>query len=51
VIGADIVLVDGLLDEPETQGLRVEAVVARRVGGDGGEMMDAGELHEVKPSR
>jgi hypothetical protein len=45
VIGRDVVLVHRLLDQPHAHHLRVEPQIARRVGGDRGEMMDAGELH------
>ena len=51
VIGADVVLVDGLLDQPQAERCGIELQVAGRVGGDGGEMMDAGELHDVASSR
>src|SRR5690606_10223692 len=44
MIGAGIVLVDGLFHQPEAQRLRVEAQVLRRVGGDCGQMMYAREL-------
>jgi len=46
VIRGNIVLVAGLLDQPHAEHLRVELHVAGGVGGDGGQMMDAGELHE-----
>ena len=45
VIGRNIVLIHRLLDQPHAHDLRVETQIARRVGGDGGQMMDAGELH------
>ena len=45
VIGAGVVLVDGLLDHPHAHRAGVEALVARRVGRNRGQMMDAGELH------
>ena len=45
VIGADVVLVDGLLDQPEAEDARVEIDVLRRLGRDRREVMDAGELH------
>lgn len=51
VVGRDVVLVDGLLDQTQSQHLRVEGVVPRRVGGDGSEMVDAGELHGGPPER
>ena len=50
VIGAHVVLVDGLLDEPHSQSLRVEGVVARRIGRDGGEMVNSSQLHGAFPS-
>jgi hypothetical protein len=46
VIGADIVLVDGLLDETHTEIARIERTVPACVGGDGCQMMDSGELHD-----
>ena len=46
MVGADIVLVDGLLDETHAERLRIEAVVLRCLRGNGREMMDAGEMHE-----
>ena len=47
VIGADVVLVDGLLDEPHAEHALVEAAVARRVGRDRGQVVDAFELHDA----
>ena len=47
VIGAGVVLVDGLLDHPHAQRPGIEALVARRVGRDRGQVMDAGELHDL----
>ena len=49
VIGAHIVLVDGLLDQPHAERLRVEGVVAGRIGRDGGEVVDTGKLHGASP--
>jgi hypothetical protein len=49
VVGAGVVLVHGLLDETHAERARVEIVVAPGVGGDRGEMMDAGELHDRGP--
>ena len=49
VVGADVVLVHGLLDEAHAERPRVEGVVAPGVGRDGGQMMDAGELHDRVP--
>ena len=45
MIGADVVLVDGLLDQPHAEHALVEAAVAGRVGRNRGQMMDAFELH------
>src|SRR3954470_21329146 len=45
VVDGRIVLVDGLLDHPETERAGVELDVARRVPGDGGDVVDAFELH------
>ena len=45
VVGAHVVLVDAPLHQPHAQRLRVEAIVVADVGGDGGEVVDAGEIH------
>src|SRR4051794_3802844 len=45
VVGAGVVLVHRLLDQAHAERARVEGVVAWRIGGDGREMMDPGELH------
>ncbi len=45
VIDAGIVLIDGLGHQAQSQDARVEVDVARRVGGDGGDVMNALELH------
>jgi hypothetical protein len=47
VIGRDVVLVDGLLDQPEAEDPRVEFDIALGIGRNRGEMVDAGELHIV----
>ncbi len=44
VVGAGVVLVDGLLDEAQAERLRVEAQVLLRIGGDRRQVMDAGKL-------
>jgi hypothetical protein len=54
VVDGRIVLVDGLLDEPKTEDARVEIDVARRVGSDRGDVVDAfepdaGETSAVGP--
>jgi hypothetical protein len=49
VIGADVVLVDGLLHQPQPHGLGVEVVVAARVRGYGGQMMNSRKLHDIHP--
>ena len=49
VIGGDVVLIDRLLHEAHAEQAGIESDIARRIGGDGGEMMDAGELHGVPP--
>jgi hypothetical protein len=41
VVGAGIVEVDGLLDEPQPQRVRVEVEICARPAGDGRDMMDA----------
>jgi hypothetical protein len=45
MIGADIVLIDRLLHEAQTQRLGVEGMIAARVCGDGGQMVNSGQLH------
>ena len=49
VIGADIVLVHGLLDHAQAHELGVEFEVAGGVGRHGGEMVNSGKLHFVAP--
>ena len=50
VIDGRIVLVDGLLDHPQTEDARVEVDVPGRVGRDAGDVMDAVQAHQVQPS-
>src|SRR5690606_19855403 len=50
VIGAGIVLIDGLLDQAQAEQLGVEALVSRDVSGDRSQMMNARQLH-LKSSR
>ena len=38
-----------LLDQPQAHRLRIEVVIAARVGRDGGEVMDSRQLHGFKP--
>jgi hypothetical protein len=45
VIGGDIVLVDGLLDQAQAKHVRVERQVLLRVRGDGGDVVQAAEIH------
>src|SRR5690242_15651020 len=45
VVSRDIVLVDGLLDQPHTQYLGVERDIARRVAGDGGDVVQPADPH------
>ncbi len=47
MIGRGIVLVHGFLDHAEAQGFRIEIVIAGGIGGDGGEVVQAIELHFV----
>src|SRR5215204_1036344 len=47
VVDGRIVLVDGLLDEPQSERAGVELDVLRRVAGDARDVMDAMELHAV----
>jgi hypothetical protein len=48
VIDGRVVLVDRLLYETQPEHPRVEVDVARGVAGDGGDVMDAFELHVPK---
>ena len=50
MIGADIILIDRFLHQPHAQHLRVKLVIAARIGGDGGEVVNAGKLHWIYPS-
>ena len=45
VIDGRVVLVDGFLDEPETEDANVEVDVPRRVGRDAGDVVDSLEVH------
>ena len=47
VIGADIVLVDGLLDQAHAERLGIESDIARRIGGHSRQMMDTGQFHDT----
>jgi hypothetical protein len=49
MIGADVVLVDGLLHQPHAECAGIEGHIAGGIGGNGGEVVNAGELHEVGP--
>ena len=51
VVDGRVVLVDGLLHEPEAEDARVEVDVARRVRGDAGDVVDAVQAHEDQRSR
>ena len=46
MIGRGIVLVHGFLDQTQPQSLGIELVVARCIGGDGGQVMDAFEVQQ-----
>ena len=46
VVDGRIVLVDGLLDHPQTEDARVEVDVPRRVAGDAGDVVDTVEAHD-----
>jgi hypothetical protein len=50
VIDGRVVLVDGLLDEPEPEDARVEVDVARSIRGDARDVVDAVET-DVSPPR
>jgi hypothetical protein len=49
VIGGDVVLIDGLLHQPQAQLAGIEIDVALGVCRDGRQMMDASELHGACP--
>src|SRR5207253_4355495 len=46
VVDGRVVLVDGLLDEPQAERARVELDVSGRVGGDAGDVVDSLETHD-----
>jgi hypothetical protein len=50
VVDRRVVLVDGLLDEPQPERPGVELDVARCVAGDGGDVMDSFEFHRPFPN-
>jgi hypothetical protein len=45
MIRRDVVLIDGFLHQPQAEGLGVKRVIARRIGRNGRQMVEAGELH------
>ena len=45
MIGADVVLVDGLLDQPHAEQAGVKRQIFARFGGNRGQMMNSGQLH------
>ena len=47
VVGADVVLVDGLLHQAQPHGLGVEFVIAARIRRHGRQMMNSGQLHDI----
>src|SRR5947209_3348221 len=49
VVDGRVVLVDGLGDQPQSHDPGVEVDVARGVAGDGGDVVDALELHRPSP--
>jgi hypothetical protein len=49
MVGSDIVLIDGLLDQTHPENIRVEMVVTARVRRNCCEMVDTVELHETPP--
>src|SRR3954463_14392221 len=51
VVDRRVVLVDRLLDHPEAQHARVEVHVAGSVAGDGGDVVDAFEIHTNEVTR
>ena len=47
VVGAGIVEVDGLFDEAEAEYAAVEVDILLRIAGDGGDVVNSGDLHSV----
>jgi hypothetical protein len=51
MIGADVVLIDGLLHQPHAEQAGIEGEIVARAGRDRGEMVDAGQLHVMLLAR
>ena len=51
VVDGRVVLVHGLLHEPQAEDARVEVDVPRRIAGDAGHVVDAVETHRAQRSR
>jgi hypothetical protein len=51
MIGARVVLIDGLLHETQAKHAGVEIQVLARIGGDGGDVVEAEEIHGVVLSK
>src|SRR6185312_12266935 len=51
MVGARIIEIDGLLDEPESKDRSVEIEIAAGVSRDGRNVMDAVALHDLSLSR
>ena len=45
MVGADVVLVDGLLDQPHAEQAGVEGQILARLRGDRGQVVNSGQLH------
>jgi hypothetical protein len=45
VIGGHLILIDGLLNEPQPEHLSAELPVSGRIRGNRGQMMNSGQLH------
>jgi hypothetical protein len=49
MIGADVILVDGLLDQPHAEQAGIERQILARFCGNRGQMVDPGQLHRSVP--
>src|SRR5215207_5540997 len=47
VVGRDVVLVDGLLDQPQTEGVGVEVQVSWCIAGNRGDVVQTAEFHDL----
>ena len=47
MVGADVVLVDGLLDQPHAEQAGIKCQILARFGGNRRQMMNPGQLHRM----